>query len=132
MATDKSTIMRAFNTHFMEFLEDVSSIYPENNDIHSAKNSFETIKRMNPTAIIKVWYTFVYSPYKDVIDAGDVSFFFEKDYSKDLSHLGNADDILKTIEKVRRPIQCMSNENKDHTKAYLQNLSKLSAVYSSL
>ena len=78
MATDKSTIMRAFNTHFMEFLEDVSSIYPENNDIHSAKNSFETIKRMNPTAIIKVWYTFVYSPYKDVIDAGDVSFFFKK------------------------------------------------------
>jgi hypothetical protein len=132
MATDKSTIIKAFNNHFMEFLQDVSSIYPENSDINSAKNSFETLKKMNPSAIIKVWFNYVYSPYKDVIDAGDVSFFFEKDYSNDLSHLGNSDDILKAIEKVRRPIQSMSNENKEHTKSYLQNLSKLSAVYSSL
>jgi len=130
MATDKSTVMRTFNAHFMDFLEDVAVVFPDNSDIMSAKNSFETIKKMNPTAIIKVWYTFVYAPYKEVIDAGDVSFFFEKDYSGDLSHLGNADDILKTIEKVRKPIQSMSDENKEHVKGYLQNLSKLADLYS--
>jgi hypothetical protein len=130
--SNKSSIMRAFNTHFFDFMDDIISIYPENNEISSARVSFDTIKRANPTAIVKVWYLYVYSPYKEVIDQGNISFFFEKDYSGDLATLVNANEIMKIIDKIRKPIQGMDDANKEHTTKYIQNLSKLSVAYDSL
>jgi hypothetical protein len=127
--SDKSTILRAFNKHFFEFLDDVSAVYPENMDIKYAKTSFETITKLNPTSIIKVWYYFIYSPYKDIIDAGNLDFFFNKDYSDDLSYLKNTDKIIAIINTLRDPMKSMSDENKAHCAEYLQNLNKLSMVY---
>lgn len=127
--SDKSTILRAFNKHFFEFLDDVSAVYPENMDIKYAKNSFETISKLNPTSIVKVWYGFIYSPYKDIIDAGNLDFFFDKDYSDDLSYLKNTDKIIAIINTLRDPMKNMSDENKTHCTEYLQNLNKLSSVY---
>jgi hypothetical protein len=129
---DKSTILRAFNTHFFDFLDDIIRIIPDNRDISVAKTSFETIKRANPTIILKVWYQYVYSPYKDVIEQGNISFFFEKDYGTDLANLNNANEIMKTIDKIRQPIKEMSDENKAHSTKYIQNLSKLSMTYMSM
>lgn len=130
--TDKPTLMRAFNTHFFDFLDDIISIFPENKDIVIAKTSFETIKRANPSAILKVWFTYVYSPYKDIIDSGNITFFFEKDYGSDLSNLSNSNDIMKMIDKIREPIRSMSEQNKEHSMKYIQNLSKLSTLYCGL
>ena len=128
--TDKSTILRTFNTHFFEFLEDILRIFPENTDIIGAKKSFEMIKRANPTSIIKVWYSHIYTPYSNVIDSGNISFFFDKDYQSDLSNLSNASSIMKVIDSIRDPIRAMSDTNKEHSAKYIKNLSKLSAIYS--
>ena len=128
--TDKPTLMRAFNKHFFEFLDDIITIFPENKDIVIAKTSFDTIKRANPSAILKAWFTYVYSPYKDVIDNGNITFFFEKDYRGDLANLSNSNDIMKMIDKIREPIRSMSDTNKEHSMKYIQNLSKLSMMYS--
>lgn len=130
--TDKSTISRAFNTHLLEFLDDIIRIYPENQDMVKAKASFETIKKANPSLIIKAWYQKVYIPYQEVIDNGDISFFFDKDYSQDLQSVSNAGDIMKMIDKIREPVRQMDAANKDHCMTYIQNLSKLSTVYSSM
>lgn len=130
--SDKSSILRGFNSHFIEFLNDLITIYPDNQDIMSAKVSFENIKKMNPTIIIKAWYSHVYLPYKAVIDQGDISFFFDKDYSNDLTDVNNSEDLLKVIEKVREPIRNMDEVNKKHASQYLKNLSKLSSIYSGL
>jgi hypothetical protein len=127
--SDKPTYMRAFNKHFFEFLDDIISIYPDNQEIISARNSFDTVKRANPTAIVKVWYKFVYIPYKDIIDKGDITFFFEKDYNSDLSHLANSNEILDIIDKIRGPVKGMSDVNKQHSVKYLENLCKLSLLY---
>jgi hypothetical protein len=126
---DKSTTLRAFNKHFFDFLEDIITIYPEKKEIANAKTSFEIIKRANPTAIIKAWNKHVYNKYKDVIDAGDITFFFEKDYSKDLEKLSNAEKIMNTINSIREPISQMDDTNKGHCAKYIQNLSKLSTIY---
>jgi hypothetical protein len=58
-----------------------------------------------------------------------LSFFFEKDYKEDLSNLNNNDTVLKLIDNVRAPLKNMSEENKQHTVSYLQNLNKLSQMY---
>lgn len=128
--TDKTTLMRAFNKHFFDFLDDIITIFPDNSDISIAKTSFETVKKANPSAILKVWLQFVYSPYKDVIDSGNITFFFDKDYRSDLANLSNSNEIMKMIDKIREPIRSMSETNKEHSMKYIQNLSKLSLMYS--
>ena len=130
--TDQSSILRAFNTHLFDFMDDLISIFPENNDLVISKSSFDTIKRANPTAIIKSWVKFVYIPYKDVIDNNDISFFFDKDYSNDLSHLPNANKIMDIIDTFRKPVKEMTDNNKEHTMKYIQNLSKLSMLYNEM
>jgi hypothetical protein len=128
--TDKSTLLKTFNTQFFAFLDDVTAIFPDNNDIAIAKKSFATVKKANPTVIIKVWMIYIYTPYAKQIDAGDISFFFEKDYSSDLSNLPSCGEVMRIIDTLRAPIRSMSDTNKKHTSKYLQILSKLSYMYS--
>ena len=129
MNTDKSTLLRTFNNHFFEFMDDIISIYPNSDDIISGRASFDIIKRANPTAILKVWYSFVYLPYKTIIDKGEITFFFEKDYGNDLAHLPNSNEIMDIIDRIRSPIKEMDTVNRDHSAKYIQNLSKLSTMY---
>ena len=129
---DKSTLSRAFNTHLIEFFDDIIRIYPENQDISKAKTSFETIKKANPSLIVKAWYQKVYMPYQQTIDTGDIAFFFDKDYSQDLQSVSNAGEIMRMIDKIREPVRSMNDENRDHCMKYIRNLSKISTVYSSM
>jgi len=41
---DKTTLLRAFNSHFFEFVDDIVAIFPENKDLPNSKRSFEMIK----------------------------------------------------------------------------------------
>jgi hypothetical protein len=130
--TDKSTLSKAFNTHLFEFIADITLVVPNNPDIKKAKTSLETLKRFNPSMIIKAWQNSVYLPYKEVIDDGDIHFFINKDYQQDLAGVDNSDDVIKTIDKLREPIREMTDENKTHCMKYITNLSKLSDTYARL
>ena len=129
---DKSTLMRSFNTHFVEMMSDINSLYPNNSELKSGLNSFEMVKNLNPSLVIKAWFSKVVTPYHDIIKTGDISFFCEKDYSQDLGKLSNANDIISIIEKIREPIRSMSHIDKQHTIKYIQNLCILADMYSKL
>jgi hypothetical protein len=129
---DKSTVLKAFNNHFFEFIQDIINIFPENDDLKSTKTGLEFFKKANPTCIAKAWEYFVHEKYKDVINKGDITFFFEKDYNNDLTYMSNAGEIMKAIDKIREPVRNMSDESKAHTMKYIQNLCKLSGVYKAL
>lgn len=126
---DKSKVLKPFNTLFFSFIDDVISIFPDNRDLVIAKTSFETIKQFNVSAILKAWYYYVYTPYKTQIGNRDISFFIDKDYQNDLSQFSNSGDIMETINKFRRPIREMSEDNKKHSMDYIEKLSKLSELY---
>jgi hypothetical protein len=127
--SDKSTILKTFNSQFFDFLTDVITIFPENMDLINAKKSFETIKRLNVTAIIKVWYNYIFIPYQEVIESGNISFFLEKDYQKDLSILSNSSEILKIIDTLRDQLRTMGETNQMHSMKYIQLLTRLSDIY---
>ena len=129
---DKSTVSKAFNKHFFDFLSDLQGIFPDSKEIMFAKTSFETIKRLNTTAIIKAWYTSVSLPYGDEISNGNIDFFINKDYSADLADVNKNDEIIKMIERIRQPIATTTDTNKEHCLRYLQNLNKLSIAYQNL
>lgn len=128
----KSDINKAFNKLFFDFLDDIVSIYPDNKDISSARTSFASFKQMNPTIIIKSWFKFVYTPYREIINAGDISFFFNKDYSADLQDTPGSKEIMRVIDEIRGPIQSMDETNKKHSSDYILKLSKLSELYGNM
>jgi hypothetical protein len=130
--SDKSIVLRAFNKHFFEFMDDLVAIFPENENVLVARETFETFKKANPTIIAKVWYSKVYSPYSEQITQGNIDFFMEKDYSDDLSNANNAGRVLDMINNVRDPLKQMDEKNRAHATKYIQNLSQLSVAYASL
>ena len=126
---DKSTLLKTFNTQFFAFLKDVMTIFPDNKELAKGKKSFELISMASPSIIIKIWHSHVNRLYKEHIDKGDLDYFIEKDYSSDLELLSDAEEVLRIINMIREPIRYMDETNKDHTRKYLQILSKLSLMY---
>jgi hypothetical protein len=123
-----SNILSAFNDHFMDFVSDVQSVFPDDVDILAAKNALAAIRKANPKMIVKIWNAYIVGKYKNEIDAGNIDFFLNKDYSQDVSNAQNADKIMESINRLRGPISQMSPENQAKTMKYIQNLTKLAAM----
>ena len=127
--TDKTTLLKTFNTQFFAFLNDILVIFPENKDIAKGKKSLELLNMATPSMIIKIWHSHVNQLYKEHIDNGDLDYFIEKDYSADIKTLSDSDDVLRIINMIRDPVRQMDETNRSHTRKYLQILSKLSMLY---
>ena len=123
-----SNILGAFNDHFLEFIQDVQSVFPEDPDILSAKNALVAIRKANPKMIVKIWKAFIADKYKDEISAGNIDFFINKDYSSDVSSAQGSDKIMESIDRLRSPIRNMGPENQSKVMKYIQNLTKLSVL----
>ena len=126
------TLLTAFNDHFMEFVNDIHEVFPNDVDILSAKNSFSMVRKMNPKLLIKSWDSLVVGKYQSAIEAGDLSFFMNKDYTNDLKDVPNnpnADRIVSAIDRLRTPIKSMSVDNQAKIIKYIQNLTKISNLY---
>jgi hypothetical protein len=126
-----SNILAAFNDHFVEFVTDIQNVFPEDHDILIAKNSLFAIRKMNPKMIIKIWSKFIVGKYKNEIESGNIDFFINKDYSQDVENADNSGKIMESIDRLRTPIKNMNKENQDKTMKYIQNLTKLAAIYES-
>lgn len=130
---DKSFILKSFNKQFFDFIEDVNRIVENNTEIENSRIYFNTIKKANPSMLLKIWHQFIFVPYQTQINEGDITFFLEKDYSQDLSQLQNNKEIVKIIDNsLRNPIYNMSDINKSHCMKYIQILCKLSDTYMNL
>jgi hypothetical protein len=129
---NRTIILKSFNTHFFDFLNDLSNILINNNEINQTKIFFETVKKANPTIIIKSWYSFVYIPYNEIIEKGDCRFFLEKNYENDILNFNNSKQIMEGINRIREPIKNMTIENQQQCMDYIKNLSKLSLIYNNL
>ena len=119
-------ILTAFNDHFVEFISDIQLVFPDDVDLLTAKNSLMMIRKANPKMIIKIWKSRIVDKYSKQIEDGDLTFFMDKDYSNDIS--GN-EKIMEGINRMREPIKNMSKENQDKSMKYIQNLTKLCAIY---
>ena len=127
---DKSAILKGFNGQFEEFLEDVTILFPNNNDIKTTKTALTMLRRANPKMIISIWYRYVCEKYEKEIADENIDYFLNKDYSDDLDKNPNASQVLEGIDKIRRPLRELNSENKQKCLQYLKNLNQLSKIYS--
>ena len=123
-----SNFVTIFNDHFNEFVNDIQSVFPDDTDILTAKNALLAIRKANPKLIVRIWLKYVYNPYKEQIESGNITFFLVKDYANDLARNDNSDKIMESIDRLRSPIKNMSPENQAKTMKYIQNLSKLAIL----
>jgi hypothetical protein len=127
---DKSFILKSFNKQFFDFIEDVNRIVDNNSDIKTSHIYFDSIKRANPSILLKIWHRYIYIPYQVQVNQGDLTFFLEKNYTDDLSLLPNNKELLRIIDNsLREPIRNMSEINKTHCMKYIQILCKLADAY---
>jgi hypothetical protein len=123
-----NNILTAFNDHFIEFVSDIQSVFPNDPDILATKNALSAIRKANPKMIVKIWNSFVVGKYKSEIEAGNIGFFINKDYANDVSAAANSDKIMESINRLREPIRQMTPESQAKTMKYIQNLTKLAAM----
>jgi hypothetical protein len=123
-----NNILTAFNDHFIEFVSDIQNVFPEDADILTAKNALLTVRKANPKMIVKIWNAFIVGKYKGEIEAGNIDFFINKDYSTDVSSASNSDKIMESINRLREPIKNMCPDNQSKVMKYIQNLTKLAEL----
>lgn len=123
-----NNILTAFNDHFIDFVNDIQSVFPNDADILSTKTALMAIRKANPKMIVKIWNAFIVSNYKGEIDAGNLDFFINKDYSQDVSSAANSDKIMESIDRLRGPVKNMGPENQAKVMKYIQNLTKLAQM----
>jgi hypothetical protein len=121
-----SSVLKAFNNHLLEFIEDVIRIFPGNLDIKTGKTFIEGVKRVNPKKIITYWRDNILALYEKEILEGDITFFVNKDYRNDI---GTEAQTLKVLEDIRGLVRETTKENKEKAMKYLQNLTKLCKLY---
>lgn len=128
-SVDKRQILKAFNDHFIDFLEDVERVFPENEDITSAKHAIIAFRKMNPRLLVMVFYESVGKMYRSEIESGNLHYFIEKDYTRDVQGTNNSDMLIQKINSLREPVNNMSQSEQEKVIKYLNNLVRLSEMY---
>ena len=101
-----SSLLKAFNNHLIEFLDDIISIFPDNLDIRTGKTFIESVKKVNPKSLILFWKESILDLYEDQIEKGDTTFFLNKDYKYDLGEEGTnrAMEVINDIKNLVREL----------------------------
>jgi len=126
---DKSQILRTFNDHFIELVDDIIRVFPNNTDIKTLKTAFIKIRRANPRLILTTIKSSVLEIYRDQIENGNLDFFIEKDYTCDFDNMKNGKTIVSKIDQLRDCVRKMTDEDKKNVVKYFHNLLKLSDLY---
>lgn len=121
--------LNAFNNQFLQFIEDILRLFPNDADLIACKNSLLFMKRLNPRLIIVTWRDLVATPYQKDIEEKGLDFFISKDYSKDLANADDAEKITAVIDRLRGPLQQLHDADKETAMKYISNLTKLSLMY---
>jgi hypothetical protein len=126
---DNRQVMKAFNDHFIEFLDDIRRVFPDDTDIATVRNSLIAMRKANPKLIILTFKESVSGVYHEEIDRGDLEFFINKDYGADMGAGGVSNAVLEKIDCLREPVRQMNKNDQDKAIKYIQNLTKLCDLY---
>jgi hypothetical protein len=128
---DKTQILSAFNDHFMQFVQDIQLVFPDNSDIATVSLALGKLRKANPRLLIMSFKEHVVSGYRMEIEKGDINFFINNDYQNDLNKIGvgSSNQILEKIDCLRGPVRDMNKSEQEKVIKYMQNLLKLSDMY---
>jgi len=126
-----SSVLKAFNNHLLEFVDDIINVFPHDFELKTTRVFLYSLTKVKPRGIIKIWKSQIIGPYHKEINAGNFTFFLEKDYTWDVGEGvdGNKDEMLQSITRMQKNIRDMEKDNKQKAMKYIQNLTKLCTLY---
>ena len=122
----KTSVLSAFNNHLLEFVNDMYSMFPNDNEIGATRNYFLFVKKNNPRLLLTWWTESIVKLYRKEIEAGNIDFLINKNYNKDFSTCDNTSEIITKIDTLRKPINNMNATDKKKIIKYFKNLTKIS------
>jgi len=132
---DSSDILKGFNNHVEEFLNEIEECFPDSEGIKYSKIGFEKLRKANPKLLIGFFKNYFYI-YKDEILKNNLEAFVTKDYNYDLRNveITKREYIIKQIDLLRQPILIAieSNRNRDCVIKYFKNFISLCEIYYNL
>lgn len=132
MASENKIILEAFCATFNDFMSDMLRVFPDEEGIFKMKHTINSITKLDPKSLMIYWKYYAIGKYSNQVEAGDIDFFVNKNYSEEINagSVGqSAEKILYIIDNLREKIKNMSNTNRSHVIKYMQNLTKLSLMY---
>ena len=125
------SLLKAFNNHLKEFIDDIIRVFPKDVELKATKFFIIALIKTRPKEIITIWKLNIISSYAEQINKGDYNFFARKNYAYDIGEgiNGNKTDLLESIGKMQKKIADMNTENKEKAMKYVQNLTKLCKLY---
>ena len=114
--------LSAFNTQLINFFNELTTLYPSDNDIRFGKNSCELLKKTNPRKSLELFKTHIL-PYEENIMSKNESFF-----TKDMNYSDVLDNDMKSlliVENLKKYWGELNENNKNNIWLYFQVLTKL-------
>ena len=122
-------ILRAFNEHFSELMDDVIRVFPDDTSLIACKVAIEQMRKANPKLILVTFREAFVNKYREKINEGNIDFFIDNDYEDDVVGAESSSIILEKINLLRTPVRNMKESDKNKTIKYIQNLTRLSDIY---
>jgi fructosamine-3-kinase len=126
---DKKTLIHLFIKHFNEFIEDIESVFPEDQEISVLKDFLSLYSMVNKTALIDIWTSYVSDAYREEIKEKNFNFFIDKDWDHDLRYASNKTIITEKLSHIKDCVREMDEDNKTKALKYVENLIKISDLY---
>lgn len=120
------SLLSAFNQHFSDFVADIKNVFPDDADVAALGPFIDGMRKTNPRLLLLTFHEHVVVPYGHQILDGDIEFFLEKDYTKDV---GDATYVLEKINRFKKPISTLPQSEMDKVVKYMQNLVRLAQNY---
>ena len=119
------TLVKLFNNHIIEFIDDICGIVDNTDDLLNIKKKIKTLIRVSSAKPIKLWNENC-SKYDKEIEKKNYEYFLNKSYIKDIR---NNDFLLGLFEKYKTQFSNETVENKEKIMQYIYNLNKISKIY---
>lgn len=119
-----------FNTKLREFISDLISVYPLDEDLKKFKTSINVLLLISDNKIMKLYNDYVYTKYKTQIINKDEEFFMKHDYKDEVNNTEESYEFTeKLIDKIKSYWSTMSEDNKKIVWTYFTLLTKLCEKY---
>lgn len=130
MSFSKEEYLEIFIEHFIEFINDIASIFHYDYKVQLLKGSLLLAAELDKEKCINIWDNYVIKNYRKQIDENNYNFFIENDWSKTITHQYR-DAILLKINELRESVRSLSESNKIKALKYVENLVKICDLYNS-
>ena len=111
------SIVTIFNTHLLEFIEDLYNVTDNKRDLIILKRNLKKVLLLNEKKIINLWSKYSKDFLKQIHEK-DFNFFLKLDISK-----------YKNINKYKPYLYEVCEKNKKFIMEYIFNLTKISNIY---